>query len=707
MTTMKSTMKLGSSVTNIARALARAGALALVGAALAPAPAHAQNSAAGPELLLAVADDGVLIHLVEAPPRTGGFVVSRAAPGGAAVRLTAEPIRPFRDPALAAAHLGPDRDLVAEAVGAPDHLAILRRLEADPMAGNLISLLVPRAAELLGRAFLDTTAAPGAEYEYRIAYTDREGKETGRTARARIRVAPTTPPAPSGVTAEAGDRSVTIRWEFPQYRGDPRDVVVGFHIYRTERTTGAAGAPAAGQPPIRLTRVPILRNDAAPRIFHDGEAANDVAYHYELRAVDLAGREGAAARSPLVTPRDRTAPAIPQELTTEPGDGFVRLTWRLNTEPDLAGYFVERSLGLELPFKRLNTEPLRPFEPFWTDRTALGGTPYFYRIVAIDRSGNESRPGNAIAALPFDRTPPAPPAGTTAAARERRLEIRWRPSPSADVKGYYIYRGENRTGLVRLVEQPIAATTFADSGFASDGLLPGARYTIAISAVDHAYNEAELDFAEVAIPDDEPPRPPTGLIVENVHGRYAEIRWSPSPSLDVGEYLLTRRGEGTGTGGGAGGAGGAAVTIGRAPLGGVGSAHPASLRDTTLVRGERYTYSLIAIDTAGNASAAATAAFHFTEAVPPPAPRHAAAAPRAGGAGNEIRWERVVDKELAGYHVYRALVPTGTYERLTTEPVAGISFVDPQGLPEHYYRVRAVDRSGNLSAPSPSTRAGQ
>ena len=54
---------------------------------------------------------------------------------------------------------------------------------------------------------------------------------------------------------------------------------------------------------------------------------------------------------------------------------------------------------------------------------------------------------------------------------------------------------------------------------------------------------------------------------------------------------------------------------------------------------------------------------------------------------------------LAGYHVYRAPVPHGTYARLTAQPIAPTSFSDPLLDPDrhYYYVVSAVDGQGRES----------
>jgi fibronectin type 3 domain-containing protein len=66
----------------------------------------------------------------------------------------------------------------------------------------------------------------------------------------------------------------------------------------------------------------------------------------------------------------------------------VELTWTINTEPDLAGYNVYRSDEGDTPGQKLNSETL--LVPTFRDISVVPGKSYFYRVRAVDQSGNES-----------------------------------------------------------------------------------------------------------------------------------------------------------------------------------------------------------------------------------------------------------------------------------------------------------------------------
>ena len=73
--------------------------------------------------------------------------------------------------------------------------------------------------------------------------------------------------------------------------------------------------------------------------------------------------------------------------------------------------------------------------------------------------------------------------------------------------------------------------------------------------------------------------------------------------------------------------------------------------------------------------------------------------------GAIIAWERVIDFDLVGYNVYRSELPTGVWTKLNTAPVKELKFIDSKGTKTQYYKIRAVDTSGNESMRSEAVNA--
>jgi fibronectin type 3 domain-containing protein len=659
-------------------------ALVVLGALLgASTTAGVAQTADLPELWLVAKGDTVFVQIPEPPVPHYGFVVYRTPLGGERQRLTEQPVLPILEPRAVAAELGEDAAPLMQAIGATNEVQLARRLRASEFASHVASLLYRGAAISLGRFFADTNVIGGTQYDYTVVFLDDEGAETDEVRSGRVVVEDVRPTPVDGVEVDARDGRATVQWSYPPYAGDPLDFVVAFDVYRADSRTASF---------TRVNAEPIVRLDDPSLRYVDRGLIARTELRYRVVARDLVRRTSQPSNVVSVVLEDRTPPSMPGALVTEPGDGVVSMAWGISPELDVAGYFVERSTGLDQPFERLVNVPIPAESPVWTDTTAFGGTQYFYRVIAVDTSGNESRPGNPISAVPVDLTPPGPPSDVTATVENRILTIRWEASQSGDVIGYYVYRGDTEERTRRLMARPVGETVFVDSGFAEEGLNPGKSYVVKVTAVDGGYNESAAAATRVSIPDDEAPSPPTAVQILNVRGRYVEARWSSSGALDVDRYAVRRSDAGD-------------TTI--VQIGVVSATAPYIVRDSLVTTGERYWYSLVAIDTAGNESAAVTDSIDFRDFDPPAAPRHVTAVADADGV--VVEWERVVDPELRRYRIYRSGTPTGAYQ-LVGEVAASAeprSFRDPDGRPDLFYVVRAVDSSGNESRSSPFARAVQ
>jgi|GEM_PF-546264 len=99
----------------------------------------------------------------------------------------------------------------------------------------------------------------------------------------------------------------------------------------------------------------------------------------------------------LQSPPDLSAPAAPTGLQTSSGDGIVLLDWDDNTEEDLAGYNVYRSVTPGSGYTKLNGSLLASSD--FTDSTVTNDITYYYVVTAEDTSANES--GNSLEAWAY------------------------------------------------------------------------------------------------------------------------------------------------------------------------------------------------------------------------------------------------------------------------------------------------------------------
>lgn len=132
----------------------------------------------------------------------------------------------------------------------------------------------------------------------------------------------------------------------------------------------------------------------------DGGASVPVAVSSQgVGRVVLSGIGPHTLRLAATAIQDTTAPGAPSGLTAKAGEANIALTWTANTEPDLAGYHVHRSESQAGPYVKQTREPLSG-----TTLTQTGlqnGVTYWYRLSAVDRSGNEGGLSAPVSATPL------------------------------------------------------------------------------------------------------------------------------------------------------------------------------------------------------------------------------------------------------------------------------------------------------------------
>ncbi len=177
------------------------------------------------------------------------------------------------------------------------------------------------------------------------------------------------PGLPSGVTAKGGDGMVELAWD--------REPGLLFNVYRRQ----------AGVYPLE----PLNGRPLAVTGFVDSGLENGKVYRYEVRkVVESSGLrwEGRGVTVEAV-PRDTTPPAGPAQVVAERHEKGVVVTWKESGAADLAGYNVYRLVGSTTT--RLNGEPVR--ETTYIDSSVPEVRYLSYYVTAMDRAGNESRPG--------------------------------------------------------------------------------------------------------------------------------------------------------------------------------------------------------------------------------------------------------------------------------------------------------------------------
>jgi hypothetical protein len=179
-----------------------------------------------------------------------------------------------------------------------------------------------------------------------------------------------------------------------------------------------------------------------------GRATNR--YFYRAAAVDGAhNRSGLSLSTPPVHLPKVEPPRAPVITKVIGGDREITIWWARNREADLAEYRAYRTASLvsaedlrlmalveALPVAKSGTvSPVL----MWTDKTAPAFRNLYYRLVAVDASGNPSPPSPILIARAFDDTRPAPPV--------------WNPPLAGSMPGSILLSWGSEAGLRSMVQR--------------------------------------------------------------------------------------------------------------------------------------------------------------------------------------------------------------------------------------------------------------
>jgi hypothetical protein len=250
---------------------------------------------------------------------------------------------------------------------------------------------------------------PQALLNYRVSILNEHQRTAGPSAPA-FAAAGSAPPAITGFHITTAEQGAVLQW-------DPKDAVDVIELERrhtetpTTQKAGPAPQPVSKEPTemhFRAAKADAgntpFRADAGGSL--DATAHRGETYTYtaqRIRHVVLNGHPLDIRSSPsqeaTIVMRDSFPPKPPMGLEAifagQSAAPAIDLSWRPNTEVDLAGYIVYRqesgsddTLGAR---QRLTATPIA--EPGFHDNTVAAGHTYSYAITAVDASGNESAPG--------------------------------------------------------------------------------------------------------------------------------------------------------------------------------------------------------------------------------------------------------------------------------------------------------------------------
>jgi hypothetical protein len=321
-----------------------------------------------------------------------------------------------------------------------------------------------------------------------------------------------------------------------------------------------AGVPAeeepaeeAGAPP-----EPGVTEPEAP----EPEAPGPTTPAAEGEAVEEAVEPGAEPPEAPAAPNPYLQIAVDPELFTKSAEQFLVLVGEALEQSVVGGSIVVR-----VPVEEITTDP-----------------PTAYTFTAQTFAGRLRSPISRFASF-APLPPPEPPRDIRVAPEAQGVRLSWsEPEGDVGIEGYRIFR---KSPQATQYGSPIATLEAGETEHLDRNATFGNRYVYAITtlAMRRPVVESRLGGeTEVRFVDEFPPAPPSGLVAL-AEGGTTRLVWEASAARDIAGYLVFAARDA-----------GEAVQLTAEPI-----ARPEYVHTGT-VSGATYTYTVAAVDTAGNRS---------------------------------------------------------------------------------------------------------
>ena len=186
--------------------------------------------------------------------------------------------------------------------------------------------------------------------------------------------------APEGVTATAGDKKVTLKWQ-PVTSLVDGSAVEGAMKYQVLRSVGDKEFEPLGEPVATVSYV-------------DRQVSNGQEYFYIIRSMMVLQDElvsGRVSKAVAATPLDRNPPPAPTGVTVVQTAVGVKILWDRSTATDLGGYRIYRRAADKDSYELLGNVDAE--YTLFVDSEAGEGAEYYYAVTAFDQATppNESK----------------------------------------------------------------------------------------------------------------------------------------------------------------------------------------------------------------------------------------------------------------------------------------------------------------------------
>ena len=376
--------------------------------------------------------------------------------------------------------------------------------------------------------------------------------------------------------------------------------------------------------------------------------------------------------SPALAARDRTPPTQPTNLhTTAITATRVTLAW--NPSTDNSGNVTYRVRMVSPSTERSTSQTSFT----WTSLSS--NTTYSFYVYAVDKAGNRSANSNTLTVTTQapDTAPTTPTNLHATAVAHTTATLAW--NPSTDNSGSVTYRVQMTSPLSLAMETSQTSITWTS-------LSPNSTYSFYVYAFDQAGNRsANSNTLTFSTPADT--TPPTSPVLSGSVLGPSQVSLTWTAATDENQWFSLAYD----------------VWVNGSPAAHVNWDGERTVHIRHLIPSTSYVFTVQAWDTSGNRSTS-NAVTLTTEAssdtVPPTAPTDLHLVSDQGGGEFYVGWTQSTDDVDPQYAIEYEIYVNGVLSPLAVSAGVDQDFVYARPECVNTVVVKAVDRTGNTSAPS-------
>jgi len=412
-------------------------------------------------------------------------------------------------------------------------------------------------------SYVDTTVSEGTQYNYTIQAFDMANNNSGLSNTLSLTTASNAPTnAPTGVAATASSPSeIKVTWKAP-----------------------ASGSPAqyevwSGSSASNLVQVATTPGTSTQ--FTNTPLSPSTTYYYGVIAVENkipSSLSNITSATTLPLPNAPTAVIATASSATK-----ISLTWTEVAAPGglgISDYQVYQGTT-DGDFTKIATTKTTSY----SNTSLEPGTTYYYQIIAVDTSFNDSVPSLPVSGTTYP-LPPAPANVAASASAATKFKVSWTWSPATGGLGaghFTIYCGTAPTGQPKIGQASATATSFSYTS-----ATPDTKYYCYVVATDTA-NDNSPNSANATVTTPPDPNAPVNVVATADSATKVVVTWTenlPMGGLPISSYKIYRS---------------TSLPVTTADY--VAQRTTPSYTDTTVTGGVTYYYAISAIDSGSDASA--------------------------------------------------------------------------------------------------------